>query len=60
MDITKELDVAHVTLLACVNEDLRCHSYKLKVDQLLTQKNKTHWPLATRFESYGLFFLGLP
>ncbi|QQP57693.1 Hypothetical protein FKW44_002764, partial [Caligus rogercresseyi] len=22
--------VSHVTLLACVNEDLRCHSYKLK------------------------------
>ncbi|QQP49495.1 Uncharacterized protein FKW44_010193, partial [Caligus rogercresseyi] len=46
-DVTKELEVSHVTLLACVNEDLRCHNYKLKVGQLLTQKNKnmwTHWP----------------
>ncbi|QQP57793.1 Uncharacterized protein FKW44_002897, partial [Caligus rogercresseyi] len=39
-DVAKKLDVSHVTLLACVNEDLRCHSYKLKVGQLLTQKNK--------------------
>ncbi|QQP54127.1 Uncharacterized protein FKW44_006848, partial [Caligus rogercresseyi] len=29
-DVAKELDFSHVTLLACVNEDLRCHSYKLK------------------------------
>ncbi|QQP36762.1 Uncharacterized protein FKW44_021958, partial [Caligus rogercresseyi] len=36
-DVAKELDVSHVTLLARVNEDLRCHSYKLKVP-------KTHWP----------------
>ncbi|QQP37359.1 Uncharacterized protein FKW44_017595, partial [Caligus rogercresseyi] len=35
--------VSNVTLLACVNEDLHCHSYKLKVGQLLTQKNK-NWP----------------
>ncbi|QQP52913.1 Uncharacterized protein FKW44_005209, partial [Caligus rogercresseyi] len=43
-DVAKELDVSHVTLLACVNEDLRCHSYKLKVGQLLTQKNKNMRP----------------
>ncbi|QQP57726.1 Uncharacterized protein FKW44_002811 [Caligus rogercresseyi] len=36
----KELDVSHVTLLACVNEDLRCHSNKLKVGQLMAQKIK--------------------
>ncbi|QQP52258.1 Uncharacterized protein FKW44_004355 [Caligus rogercresseyi] len=29
-DVAKELNVSHVTLLACVNEDLRCHNHKLK------------------------------
>ncbi|QQP54509.1 Uncharacterized protein FKW44_007359, partial [Caligus rogercresseyi] len=31
-DVAKELDVSHVTLLACVNEDLRCHSYSKHID----------------------------
>ncbi|QQP57102.1 Hypothetical protein FKW44_001981, partial [Caligus rogercresseyi] len=26
----RSVDVSHVIVLACVNEDLRCHSYKLK------------------------------
>ncbi|QQP40495.1 Uncharacterized protein FKW44_014557 [Caligus rogercresseyi] len=43
-DVAKELDVSHVTLLACVNGNVRCHSYKLKVGQLLTQKNKNMRP----------------
>ncbi|QQP51460.1 Uncharacterized protein FKW44_012835, partial [Caligus rogercresseyi] len=38
-DAAKELGVSHVTLLACVNEDLRCHSYKLKAGQLSPDLN---------------------
>ncbi|QQP58017.1 Uncharacterized protein FKW44_003199 [Caligus rogercresseyi] len=30
--------------MACVNEDLRCHSYKLKVGELLTQKKAPSSP----------------
>ena len=38
--IARDLGVSHTTVNACVNEDLKCKSYRCQTSQILTEKTK--------------------
>ena len=38
--IARDLGVSHITVNACVKEDLKCRSYRLQTSQILTEKTK--------------------
>ena len=38
--IARDLGVSHITLNACVKEDLKCRSYRRQTSQILTEKTK--------------------
>ena len=38
--MAKELNVSHATIISCVNEDLRCKSYRMQTGQFLSEAMK--------------------
>ena len=38
--ISRDLGVSHTSVNACVNEDLKCRSYRSQTSQILTEKTK--------------------
>ena len=38
--IARDLSVSHITVNACVKEDLKCRSYRRQTSQILTEKTK--------------------
>jgi hypothetical protein len=38
--IAQELNVSHATIISCVNEDLRCKSYRMQTGQFVSEAMK--------------------